>query len=172
MSTTYDARTHILYVPMVESCMNFTRRVRTPAEVAAGGSDLGWVVRAMPGSDGNIGRLDAIDLVTRKTVWSMRRRAPESAALVSTAGGLVFEGTRDRTFRALDAATGKTLWQTKLAAQASSFPITYAVNGRQYVAVVAGGGGSIDGTWPALTPEIDDATMGAPTLQVFALPGR
>jgi len=72
-------------------------------------------------------------------------------------------------FRAFDQATGKVLWETKLAAQPSSFPITYAVNGKQYVAVVAGGGGAHDITWPQLTPEIDDPA-GATTLQVFALP--
>ena len=148
--------------------MDFTRKVRTAAETATGGSDLGWVVRARPGSDGNIGRVDAINLATGKTVWSKRQRATESAAMLATAGGVVFEGTRDRKFRALDQATGKVLWETRLAAQPSSFPITYAVNGKQYVAVVAGGGGAHDITWPAITPEIDNPVSGT-TLYVFAL---
>jgi alcohol dehydrogenase (cytochrome c) len=167
-ATAFDPRTKIIYVPLVDTCMNFTRRTRTAAQTAAGGSDLGWVVRARPGSNGDIGRVDAIDLKTMKTLWSSTRRATESAALLATAGGLVFEGSRDRYFRALDAATGKTLWQTRLAAQPSSFPITYAVNGTQYVAVVAGGGGAHDITWPQITPEIDNPT-GATTLYVFKL---
>ena len=167
-STAYNPATHIIYVPLIDTCMDFTRKVRTAAETATGGSDLGWVVRARPGSDGNIGRVDAINLATGKTVWSKRQRATESAAMLATAGGVVFEGTRDRKFRALDQATGKVLWETRLAAQPSSFPITYAVNGKQYVAVVAGGGGAHDITWPAITPEIDNPVSGT-TLYVFAL---
>jgi alcohol dehydrogenase (cytochrome c) len=167
-STTYNPATKVIFVPLIQTCMNFTRRVRTAAETAAGGSDLGWVVRARPDSDGNIGRVDAINLVTKKVVWSIRHRPPESAALLATAGGVLFEGTRDRMFKALDQATGKTLWQTRLAAQPSSFPITYTAGGKQYVAVVAGGGGAHDITWPAITPEIDNPISGT-TLQVFAL---
>jgi alcohol dehydrogenase (cytochrome c) len=167
-ATAYDPRTRIVYVPLVDTCMDFNRRSRTAAETAAGGSDLGWKVRARPGSNGMIGRVDAIDMATKKTLWSSTRRAPESAALLATAGGVLFEGSRDRMFRALDSATGKTLWETKLAAQPSAFPITYAIKGVQYVAVVAGGGGAHDITWPQITPEIDNPT-GATTLYVFKL---
>ncbi|HTI67037.1 MAG TPA: PQQ-binding-like beta-propeller repeat protein [Caulobacteraceae bacterium] len=170
-ATAFDPKTRIVYIPLVDTCMDFTRRARTAEETAAGGSDLSWVVRARPGSNGNIGRVDAVDLATMKTVWSSTRRAPESAALLATAGGVLFEGSRDRMFRALDSATGKTLWETRLAAQPSSFPITYAVKGVQYVAVVSGGGGAHDITWPQITPEIDNP-VGATTLYVFRLPGR
>ena len=69
---------------------------------------------------------------------------------------------------AFDKKTGKTLWETRLAAQPSAFPITYAIGGVQYVAVVAGGGGAHDITWPQITPEIDNPT-GATTLYVFRL---
>ena len=170
-ATAYNPKSRVLFVPLIETCMKFSRRARTAAETAAGGSDLGWIVQARPDSDGNVGRVQAVDLVTRKTLWTQRRRAPESAALLATAGGVLFQGSRDRMFRALDQATGETLWETRLAAQPSSFPITYAVNGTQYVAVVAGGGGAHDITWPAITPEIDNP-VGATTLYVFKLPGR
>lgn len=170
-ATAYNPKTKIIYVPLIESCMNFTRRERDAAAIAAGGSDLGWVVKARPDSDGNIGRVEAINLETRKTVWSRRQRSPESSALLATAGGIVFEGSRDRWFRALDEATGKPLWQIRLSAAPSSFPITYAVDGKQYVAVVAGGGGAHDITWPALTPE-NENPAGATTLYVFQLPER
>ena len=168
-ATAYNPKTRVMYTPLVESCMIFSRKLRDPSAVAEGGSDLGWIVKARPDSDGNIGRVQAIDLVTGKTLWTRRARAPESAALLATAGGLVFEGSRDRMFRALDETTGKVLWETRLPAQPSSFPITYSVNGRQYVAVVAGGGGAHDITWPQLVPEIDNPA-GATTLEVFALP--
>jgi alcohol dehydrogenase (cytochrome c) len=167
-ATAFDPRTKILYVPLVESCMNFTWKPRGPAETAAGGSDLDWVLKARPDSDGNFGRVEAIDLQTGKVVWTRRRRAPQASSILATAGGVIFEGSRDRMFRASDSATGKTLWSIRLNATPSSTPVTYSVGGQQYVAVVAGGGGAHDVTWPAMTPEIDSPPGGA-SLWVFKL---
>jgi alcohol dehydrogenase (cytochrome c) len=169
-STSYDAASHILYVPLVEDCSDFTWIPRSPAETAAGGNDMHWVVRPRPDSDGKFGRVEAINLETGQVVWTRRQRAPEVAAILTTAGGLVFDGTRDRRFTASDEATGKILWQKRLNAVPSSSPITYSVNGKQYVAVIAGGGGAHESTWPSLTPEIDDPSSGT-TLWVFALDG-
>ena len=169
LATSFDASTKILYVPLVESCMNFTWKPRSPADTAAGGSDLDWELKARPDSDGNIGRVEAINLETGKVVWTRRRRAPQASAILGTAGGVIFEGSRDRTFRASDSRTGKTLWSARLDAAPSSTPVTYSVGGQQYVAVVAGGGGAHDITWAALTPEID-SPAGSPSLWVFKLP--
>jgi alcohol dehydrogenase (cytochrome c) len=167
-ATAFNPTTHILYVPMIESCTDFIRRTRTPAEVAAGAVDIGFVLKARPDSDGNFGRFEAIDLAAHKVLWTQRRRAPELAAALVTAGEVVFDGSRDRVFRASDAETGRTLWETRLPAVPSSSPITYGIDGEQYVAVVAGGGGSHDTTWSSLTPEIDNPT-GSTTLLVFKL---
>jgi alcohol dehydrogenase (cytochrome c) len=169
LATSYDASTHVLYVPLVESCQNFTYTARSPDKVAAGGSDLGYVVKARPDSDGNFGRVDAVDLTTGKLLWSRRGRPPQSSSLLATAGGLVFEGARDREFRALDSRTGKALWSYGLDAVPSSTPITYTAHGQQYVAVVAGGGNPHDLTWREMTPEITDPAEGV-TLYVFKLP--
>jgi quinoprotein glucose dehydrogenase len=80
---------------------------------------------------------------------------------IATAGGLVFIGaTNDRRFRAFDSKTGRELWSAKLDASAHAVPITFAgKDGKQYVAIVAGGNGTLD-----------DATPGAEALAVFALP--
>ena len=80
---------------------------------------------------------------------------------IATAGGLVFVGaTNDRRFRAFDSKTGRELWSAKLDPSAHAVPITYAgESGKQYVAIVAGGNGTLD-----------DATPGAEALVVFALP--
>ena len=107
LATAYDASTHVLYVPLVESCQDFTWKPRSPDKTAAGGSDLAFVVKARPDSDGNFGRVEAIDLATGKVLWTRRQRTPQSSSLVATAGGLVFEGSRDRQFRALDSSTGR-----------------------------------------------------------------
>jgi alcohol dehydrogenase (cytochrome c) len=149
--------------------MDFTWTPRDAAATAAGGSDIRWVLRPRPDSDGKFGRLQAINLQTGKVVWTNRRRAPEASSTMVTAGGLVFDGDRDRYFRASDGATGKLLWQTRLNAVPSSTPVTYSVAGRQYVAVVAGGGGAHEATWPSLTPEIN-TPAGGTSLWVFALP--
>jgi alcohol dehydrogenase (cytochrome c) len=124
--------------------------------------------RPKPDNDGNFGRIEAIDLKTRQVVWSTRQRAPVASSLLASAGGLVWSGARDRQFRAYDAATGEVLWRVGLSASPSSSPATYSVDGVQYLAVVAGGGGAFDAGSRSLTPEIIDPAAGT-TLWVFKL---
>jgi alcohol dehydrogenase (cytochrome c) len=167
-TTAFNPRTNILYVPMIESCSNYTWNARGPAEVAAGGSDMQFPPTPRPGADGNFGRLEAINLQTKKVVWTLRQRAPVASSMLATAGGLVFNGSLDRRFHAYDEMTGKLLWQVRLNASPSSSPVTYSVGGRQYVAVVTGGGGSFDAAGRGLTPEIDNPTGGT-TVVAFKL---
>ncbi len=69
----------------------------------------------VPGSDGNYGRVVAIDLAGRKIAWTDRYRASQVSAVLATAGGLIFEGGRDRWFRALEQRDRpEELWQTRL----------------------------------------------------------
>jgi len=120
------------------------------------------------------GRLVAVDAQTGDFAWQvplgitdeLPRAKRNTGRLnlggpITTAGGLVFIGaTNDRRFRAFDSKTGKELWSGKLDASAHAVPITYSgKTGRQYVAIVAGGNGTLD-----------DATPGAEALVVFALP--
>ena len=170
-ATSYDPTTGILYASLVESCMDFTWVPRDSTKTAAGGNDMQWVLKPRPDSDGKFGRVEAIDLKTKKVLWTERRRAPQASSILATGGGLVFEGSRDRDFRASDKATGKMLWRTRLDAVPSSSPITYGINGEQYVAVVAGGGGAHEATWHTLTPELD-TPPGGTTLWVFKLPSK
>ena len=104
-----------------------------------------------------------------KTKWVRRSRSPLSSSLLLTSGGILFSGSRDRTFSALNEMTGDPLWSVRLNAAPSSSPITYSVDGKQFVAIVAGGGGFHDFGSEQMTPEIDN---GAPstTLWVFAVP--
>jgi len=82
--------------------------------------------------------VDGVDLFTQKAVWSDRTRAPQTGAALATGGGLVFAGALDRYFRAYDDKTGKILWQMRASNIVNSFPITYSVKGKQYVAVAVG----------------------------------
>jgi len=160
-ATSFNPTTHILYAPLNEACMAFQW---TPGGVF----DVRIPTRPRPDGDGNIGRIQAIDLATRKTLWIRRQRAPESSAILATAGGLIFEGSRDRAFRALDDRTGKVLWQMPLDGAPDAFPISYSVDGVQYVAITTGGGGPLDGGLATLAPEFNTPAAGT-TLWVFRL---
>ena len=121
-----------------------------------------------PTSDGKFGRVAALDLRTHRVVWTDRRRAPPASAMLATAGGIVFEGSKDRAFRALDNRTGSILWETPLNDTPNGFPISFAVDGSQYVATISGGGTPFDITPRYLTPEIQNSS-GARTIWVFKL---
>ena len=169
-STSYNPQTRIIYVATVDACMYYTWLQRTPAEVAAGGSDIRWqLVKPEGKTDANFGHVRAYDLTNGKELWQSSHRAPGSSALLSTDGGLIFEGSRDRRFRALDERNGKTLWETRLPAQPNAYPVTFSANGHQYVAVTTGPGGPMDTAWGPLTPELTVPAAGT-TLMVFALP--
>ncbi len=168
-TTAIDPTSDYLYVPLLDNdCMDYSWVERDADKIAAGGMDVRLGARPKPDNDGNFGRIEAIDLKTAQVVWSKRQRAPIASSLLASAGGLVFSGARDRRFRAYDAATGAVLWQSVLNASPSSSPATYAVDGVQYVVVVAGGGGSFDASSRSLTPEIIEPAAGT-TLWAFKL---
>ena len=97
----------------------------------------------MPGTDGNLGRLSVYETNTMRPVWSFQQRSPFLTGVISTAGGVGFVGDFDRTFRAFDIKTGKTLWETRLPTTAQGYPTTFSVGGDQFVAVPTGyNGGS------------------------------
>jgi alcohol dehydrogenase (cytochrome c) len=165
----YNPETKILFVPLVESCMDL---------IPVGGGGRGslttgvrWALRPRPDSDGKFGRVEAINLQTREVVWTERHRAPESSGVLATAGGVVFSGSIDRYFRAYDDRTGKLLWQARLGDVPSNAPISYSVNGRQYIAIGVGNGGAQAATFPVLVPEIEMPARSA-AIWVFELPEK
>jgi len=85
--------------------------------------------------DDNSGYIYAVDVATGATKWVRATGKSPMNSIVATGGGLLFVGDRDRRFRALDQETGETLWETILGNQVLGYPISYEVNGRQYVAV-------------------------------------
>jgi alcohol dehydrogenase (cytochrome c) len=113
--------------------------------------------------------VEAINMVTREVLWTERHRAPVSSGALDTAGGVVFNGSIDRFFRAYDDQTGKLLWETRLTDVPSNAPISYTVNGKQYIAIGAGNGGPQAMTFPALVPEIRN-TDSAAAIWVFQAP--
>ena len=91
-----------------------------------------------------------------------------TGAVMPTGGGLVFNGALDRWFRAYDDTTGQVLWQTRLNNVINAFPITFTVNGKQYVAISTGDGSSHVRSLNTLTPEIRIPDGGS-ALWVFTL---
>ncbi len=158
--------TMIMFVPAVESCMDYVP-VDGPGPLAAG---YQWRLRPRPDSDGRYGHLQAIDVESREMLWTERQRAPLSTGVLSTDGGLVFVGSLDRRLTAYDDASGETLWSTVLNDVPNSNPITYAVDGRQYLAIVVGYGGAQVATFPRLVPEIALPTTQSSSVWVFELP--
>ena len=168
LPTAYDARVKVVYLPMVEACMDLV-----PVPEGERGSlttGVRWAVRPRPEGDGNYGRLEAINLETRETLWIERQRAPMTTGTLVTAGGLVFAGSLDRMFSAYDAETGARLWQTRLNDVPSSAPISYSANGQEYVAMVVGSGGYQSTSYDLLVQEIQNPQDRNAALWVFALP--
>ena len=165
----YNPDTKIVFISIAEVCGESRPRDFSTQPYTGGGQET-RMARYLPGSDGNIGRLDAVNLETQQTVWSIRQRASMTGAVLATAGGLVFTGDADRWFRAYDQATGKVLWEMRLNDSINAFPITYAVNGKQYVAIAAGFGGPRIANLRQLTTEIQNPRGGSAALWVFELP--
>jgi alcohol dehydrogenase (cytochrome c) len=163
----YNPDTKILYVPLIEACMDLT-------PVTGGGRGLLSAggrpsVRPRPDSDGKYGRVEAINMATREVLWTERHRAPVSSGALDTAGGVIFNGSIDRYFRAYDDQTGKQLWETRLTDVPSNAPISYSVNGKQYIAIGVGNGGAQATGFAALVPEIQNLDR-SPAVWVFQLP--
>jgi alcohol dehydrogenase (cytochrome c) len=160
----YNSRTQVLFMPVVESCMDLT-----PVEGGRGfmGSGARVSVRPRPDTDGLYGRVQAIDLGTRETLWTARQRAPQSTGVLATAGGVVFAGALDRWLTAYDDRNGEILWRIRLNDVPNSAPITFMVDGRQYLAATVGNGGAHPQTFAPLVPEIPLPVARSSTLWVF-----
>jgi len=133
------ASTGILFVPITRLCMDIEAR---PASYIEGTPFMGANVRvhAEPGKER--GGLVGWDLGRRKAAWRIDERFPVASDALATAGELVFYGTLDGVIKAVDAGTGKLLWQWRTATGIMGQPTTYrGPDGRQYVAVVAGATG-------------------------------
>ncbi len=121
--------------------------------------------QAAPGTD-QIGTVRAISAETGVTLWTYEQRAA-TTSLVATGGGLIFGGDTNGRFRALDQTTGDLLWEINLGSSVTGFPVTFAVDGVQYVAISTGRS-ITSGAFQALTPELRPSSGN--NLFVFALP--
>ena len=167
-STGYHPPTRNLVIPLSQSCMEMSPREVT-FEVGSGGNqgDRRWM--EMPNTEGQFGKLSALNVDSMEESWSIEQRAPFLTAALTTAGGLVFIGDYDRYVHAYDVETGEELWRTRLATSAQGFPVSFAIDGEQYVAIPAGrDGGSPWRIGNFLAPELVSPS-GHNALYVFKL---
>ena len=160
----YSPLTNLMYFPLRNTCarmMVVESNETLPLELYA----LAVRNEIAPGTD-QVGTVRAISAETGATAWLHDQRAA-TTSLVATGGGLVFGGDANGRFRAFDDETGEVLWEINLGSPLTGFPITFAVDGRQYVAASTGVGGN-PLAFLALTPELRPSFGN--NLFVFALP--
>jgi alcohol dehydrogenase (cytochrome c) len=138
-ATAYDPVGQSLLIPLHQLCVEMTGR---EVDMTDGGGGYGGESRVypMPEANGMLGRLTAYDLKTLQQKWNHAQRAMFLTGVLTTSGGLAFIGDMDRWFKAFDTQTGKELWKVRLGAGLHGYPISYEVDGVQYVAVQTGMG--------------------------------
>jgi len=169
LPASWNQQSGILVMPLNEACMDLFP-VPGGGSVSALSSGVNWGIRPRPDSDGKYGRLQALDMATRKPLWTVRQHAPVSSGVLTTAGGLALDATYDRVFHVYDSATGKELWHSRLNDISSSSPISFAVAGKQYLALIVGEGGFHARSFAPLVPELRSSPNRGATVWVFALP--
>jgi alcohol dehydrogenase (cytochrome c) len=135
MSPTFDPQTQLFYVTAREQCDIISTAAQPYEE---GHAYYGSAYFPNDDTAPFWGALRAIDPMTGKIKWEVKHPSPTWSGVLSTAGGLVFSGDAEGNFMALEAATGKILWHFQCGASVYSSPMTYAIEGKQYVAVAAG----------------------------------
>ena len=135
----FSPQTGLIYIPHLNLCMD---EGVMEANYISGTPYLGADAKMYAGPGGNRGVFTAWDPIRRRAVWEIKEDLPLWSPALATAGGLVFYGTMDGWFKAVDARSGKLLWQFKAGSGIIGQPISYrGPDGRQYIAVVAGVGG-------------------------------
>jgi lanthanide-dependent methanol dehydrogenase len=179
----FSPLTGLMYIPHQNLCMDVES---VEANYIAGTPFVGMNEKIFPGPGGNRGLFDAWDPVARKVVWTIKENFPVWSGALVTAGNVVFYGTMEGWFKAVDAQTGQELWKFKTGSGIIGQPISYrGPDGKQYIAILSGVGGwsgaivvgGIDardssaaaGFVNAMT-DLPGATNKGGTLYVFALP--
>ncbi|HEY7038308.1 MAG TPA: PQQ-dependent dehydrogenase, methanol/ethanol family [Methylomirabilota bacterium] len=164
----YSPQTGLVYIPSINLCMDMEGAepaYKRGSFYLAFEFDLG---KSGPGN--YMSELIAWDPVKQQKAWGNKDALPWLGGTMTTAGGLVFHGDIRGWFRALDAKTGKQLWQFNTGSGVAAAPMTYEIDGKQYVAVVSGRTFSIPVFLGPIGKQMVDASPEGGTLFVFELP--
>jgi len=162
----YSPRTGFFYQTGIEWCQTLTVQQEDPKP---GSTFFGGVFELRKPPSGEAwSHFDAYDPVTGKKHWTYKSKYPLLASALATGSDLVFTGDPEGFFFALDAQTGHKLWSFSTGSGHRGSPMTYSVNGRQYIVVPSGWGSAVAGLLPQIWPETE-AFPGGCTLFAFAL---
>ena len=168
-SMTYHPPSGLMIAPLSQTCLeNAAREVA----LVQGGGGLAASRKffEMPGTDGNLGKVGAYNIDTMEEIWSHQQRASLHTGTISTGGDLVFVGDLDRRFKALDINNGDVIWETRLGTSVQGHPVSFAIDGKQYIAVTT----ALGGTSPRVVPGVIATEITYPrwgnAIYVFSLP--
>ena len=136
-ATALDPSSNTLVIPLHQTCSDMTGRT-VEWELGGGGYGGDSATYPMPGVGDNLARLSAFDIRTMTEIWSVQQRAMFLTGALTTGGGIVFIGDLDRYFKAFDISNGKELWSIRLPAPLHGYPVSFGVDGKQYIAVQTG----------------------------------
>lgn len=148
----YSPATGLMYIPVqngpafysaVESVSHGIGRWNTGIDLNENRDPKSWVAGKASVDALLYGELVAWDPVKQKRAWSVEHANVSNGGILSTAGGLVFQGTRDGAFSAYDANNGERLWQFQSDSAVLAGPISYQIDREQYIAVAQGSGGAL-----------------------------
>jgi alcohol dehydrogenase (cytochrome c) len=160
----FNPATGLVYIPSNNVCMDWSV---SEVNYRRGVFYLGAEFPTHAGPGGYLGEIMAWDPVARKKVWGIKEDLPFNGGTLTTAGGLVFYGNMRGTFKALDAKNGNELWSVGLGSGIGAGPVSYSVNGKQYIAVVSGRTASIPAFLGDIGKQMTAATPEGGTLFVF-----
>ncbi|HET7866729.1 MAG TPA: PQQ-dependent dehydrogenase, methanol/ethanol family [Burkholderiaceae bacterium] len=160
----FNPDTGLVYIPANNVCMDWAV---SEVNYRKGVFYLGAEFPTLPGPGGYMGELVAWDPVAQKKAWSVKMDLPFNGGTLSTGGGLTFWGDLHGVFHAYDARNGRELWKTPLGSGIGAGPITYAVDGKQYVAVVVGRTAAIPAFLGDVGKKMTEATPEGGALFVF-----
>jgi alcohol dehydrogenase (cytochrome c) len=167
MPMSYSEATGLVYIPTMNLCMDMEgiqADYKRGAFYLGVNFDLGKV-----GPGGHMGGVKAWDPVKQKEVWFNKEDLPYTGGMMTTKSNLLFHGDIKGIFKAVDAKTGKTLWKFNTGSGITAAPMTYTLDGKQYIAVVSGRTLSIPAFFGALGEKMVAASPEGGTMYVFAL---
>lgn len=168
-ATAYSPDSGLFYLPAANTCQ--TSAAREFAE-AAPGTSMGlfqtFGESLAPGAEG-VGSIHALFAADGSDGFEVQQGPRFTSSILATSGGLIFAGDADRYIKAMNDETGETLWQHRLAAPIGGSPVTYEVDGVQYLVVASG---QSNQTHASLTPGLASPRMGGNSIHVYRLPDQ
>lgn len=175
----FDPKSGLVFIPVQEAAFPYIPEANWQRAEQGFNNGIDFAAGAMPANpnvragalNATKGALIAWDPVAQKERWRVAFKGPWNGGLLATAGGIVFQGNSASEFAAYEATTGRKLWATKAQTGIMAAPITYSIGGVQYVAVLAGWGGS----WalsPGILSEVGGPVRNISRLLVYKLDGK